>query len=159
MKFILVILISIQTLSACSSSTRINQNSRTANTLYAVSDSCIHCDITVVRETESKLEKLNYADLSRFLFTFSKDCSNNVEYSEYSNEVLFKVLEKYPSKFMDCMSKEKELDTKYIYSELSMPLLDINGKVIYKNVQSISGDKYTKEKILEALQKAIDYLK
>ena len=95
--------------------------------------------------------------MHRFLYTFSKDCSKNIEYSEYSNEMLFKVFEKYPEQLINCMSKEKDLDIDYILLELSTPLLDINGKVIYEKVQNASGDKLIKEKILEALKKAIDY--
>jgi len=159
-RFALVIIISVQTLSACSNtkmSHEKNQNSKVISNSQNVSDSCTRCDILTVKNTESHINELKYTNLHRFLYTFSKDCSKNIEYSEYSNEMLFKVFEKYPEQLINCMSKEKDLDIDYILLELSTPLLDINGKVIYEKVQNASGDKLIKEKILEALKKAIDY--
>ncbi len=155
-KLLLVVLISFQTLNACSG-VKVTRNNKVAETMQTVPDSCNRCDIEVVKETASNLEKLEYSEISQFLYTFSKDCSKNVEYSEYSNEVLFKVLEKYPEDFIICMTKDKGLELEYIYSELSTPILDINGRVIYEKVQNVSGDKHVKEKILKALKKAIDY--
>lgn len=159
-KFALFILLSVQTLSGCSN-TKVNQEknqyNKVINNSQIMPDSCTRCDILVVKQTEARINKLKYADLHDFLYTFSKDCSKNVEYSEYSNEMLFKVLEKYPKELIDCMSKEKELNLDYIYSELSTPLLDINAEIIYEKVQNALGNKYVKEKVLEALKKAKDY--
>jgi hypothetical protein len=153
---LLVVLISFQTLNACSG-IKVNHNNKITEITQTVPDTCKRCDIEAVKETVSNLEKLEYSDIFQFLYTFSKDCSKNVEYSEYSNEVLFKVLEKYPEQLMSCMSKEKNLDLDYILSELSTPILDINGKVIYERVQNALGDKLIKKKVLEAIKKAIAY--
>jgi len=153
---LLVVLISFQTLNACSGM-KVNHNNKITEIMQTVPDTCKRCDIEAVKETVSNLEKLEYSDIFQFLYTFSKDCSKNVEYSEYSNEVLFKVLEMHPEDFIICMNKEKGLELEYIYSELSTPILDINGSVIYEKVQNVSGDRHVKEKILKALKKAIDY--
>lgn len=155
-KLLLVVLISFQTLNACSGM-KLNQYNRTTETMQTMQDSCNRCDIEIVKQTVSNLQKLKYSDIYQFLYTFSKDCSKNVEYSEYSNEVLFKVLENYPKQFIACMNKEKELESEYIYSELSTPLLDIDGKAIHEKVKSVSGDNHAKERILKALRKAVNY--
>ncbi len=109
------------------------------------------CDIAVVQQTSSNLEQLKYDDIFQFLYTFTKDCSKKIEYSEFSNEVLFKILEKYPNEFIACMHTEKELEAEYIYVQLSTPLLDINKKMIYRNIKNASGDNSVKRKILKAL--------
>lgn len=155
-KFGLFILISFHTLNACSGA-KMNQKVKTIYTLPATPDSSMHCDITIIKRVESHLGKLEYIDMLQFLYTFSKDCSKNVEYSEYSNEVLFKVLERYPKELIFCMSKEEGIDLDYIYSELATPIHDINGDSIYEKVQNVSGDNFIKLKILEALKKTKDY--
>lgn len=45
-----------------------------------------------------------------FLLTLSKECRNNVEYMEYSNEVLFTTLSKKTEVVMDLVQSEKEID-------------------------------------------------
>jgi len=122
-------------------------------------DSCTHCNILVIKHTEDHINNLSYVDLQCFLKTFSKDCLNSIEYSEYSNDILYKVLEKYPENFIRCMTIEKTIDSNYILSELSTPLLDINCAVIFKKVQNASGSVLIKDKILKALNKAEEYLK
>jgi len=159
-RIVLFILISFQTNGACSSVKKGQdkyQIDKVINNSPNISNDSIRCDILVVKYTETHLNELLNADLYKFLYTFSKDCSQNVEYSEYSNEMLFRVLEKYPEQLINCMSTEKGLDLDYIFSELSAPLHDIDGKVIYEKVQNVSGDILFKEKILEALKKAIVY--
>jgi hypothetical protein len=158
-RIVLFILISVQAIGACSSTKNNKENYKNDSVISnsSIYNDSIRCDILVIKYTEAHLDKLLYTDLYKFLYTFSKDCSKNVEYSEYSNEMLFKVLEKYPEQLISCMSKEKSLNLDYILSELSTPILDINGKVIYERVQNALGDKLIKEKVLEALKKAIAY--
>ena len=155
-RIVLFILISAQAIGACSSTKNNKENDKVISNSNIYNDS-IRCNILVIKYTEAHLDELLYTDLYEFLYTFSEVCSRNVEYSEYSNEMLFKVLEKYPEQLISCMSKEKSLDLDYILSELSTPILDINGKVIYERVQNALGDKLIKEKVLEALKKAIAY--
>jgi len=158
-KLVLFIIISAQAYGACSSTNNIKENDknhRVINNLNIYNDS-IRCNILVIKHTEAHLDELLSTDLYKFLYTFSKNCSMNVEYSEYSNEMLFKVLENYPEQVISCMSKEKNLDLDYILSELSTPIHDIDRKVIYEKVKNASGDHEIKENILKALEKAKDY--
>ena len=57
------------------------------------------CDLTIVLETSNKINNLSEDLILRFLQTFGKECKNNVEFSEFSNEVLFKVIQGYPELF------------------------------------------------------------
>lgn len=158
-RIVLFILILAQAIVSCSS-TKNNKEKYKNDKVISNSNiynESIRCDILVIKYTEAHIDDLLYTDLYKFLYTFLKDCSKNVEYSEYSNEMLFKVLEKYPEQLISCMSKEKSLDLDYILSELSTPILDINGNVIYEKVQNTLGDKLIKGKVLEALKKAIAY--
>ncbi len=158
-RVVLFILISIQAIGACPNTKGSKENYKNDRVISesSIYNDSIRCNILVIKYTEAHLDKLLYPDLYRFLYTFSKDCSKNIEYAEYSNEILFKVLEKYPEQLIRCMSKEKGLNLDYILSELSTPILDLNGNVIYERVQSALGDKLIKEKVLDALKKAIVY--
>ena len=55
--------------------------------------------------------------MKEFLHTFNKNCSDNVEYSEWSYESLFQCLEHYPETFIQVLTSEEVFDTTYI-SEL-----------------------------------------
>lgn len=153
-------MLSVQAIGCCSSvkmSQEKNQNNESFSSLKTLSDSVNRCDIAILKKTEELINQLEYVDLHDFLYTFSKDCSTNIEYSEYSNELLFRVLEQYYKEFIDCMSEEEDLCKDYIYTELSTPILDINAEVIYEKVKDASGDHLVKENILKALEKAKDY--
>jgi hypothetical protein len=59
------------------------------------------------------------------LKTFGNECKGNVEYTEFSNEVLFKVINKKTEIFIDVFNKNIEsLETEVILKELESPLLD-----------------------------------
>lgn len=153
-------MLTTQAVSGCSSvrMTQENeQNKESFSNLQSLSDSIPRCDIAILRKTEEHINQLNYVELYDFLYTFSKDCSTNIEYSEYSNELLFKVLEKHTKEFIRCISQEEDISQDYIYAELSTPILDINVEVIYGKVKDASGDHLVKEKVLKALEKAKEY--
>jgi len=116
----------------------------------------IKCNILVIRQIEEKLKTLKSSEIRLFLSTFSKDCSHNIEYSEYSNKVLFKVLELYPAELIECISSNKEIDIDYILSEISIPLLDINGKRLLDIINKASGDARIKASLIIAIKKAMD---
>ena len=120
-----------------------------------LSDS-LKCSIIIVRETDNKIDELTSSEIKMFLCTFSKECSRNIEYTEYSNEVLFKVLKLYPSQFVDCINLNPDIEFEYILSELANPLLDINGKKLITNVQQAEGEPDIKSKIIESLKKAMN---
>jgi len=116
----------------------------------------IKCNILVIRQTEEKLKMLKPSEIRLFLSTFSKDCSNNIEYSEYSNKVLFKVLELYPTELIESISSNKEIDIDYILSEISTPLLDINGKKLIDIINKASGEAEIKDSLIIAIMKAME---
>ena len=116
----------------------------------------LKCSIIIVRKTDNKIEKLTSLDLKMFLCTFSKECSRNIEYTEHSNEVLFRVLEYYPSQFMDCINSNPDIEFEYILSELANPLLDINGKKLIKRIENAKGEPCVKLRIIESIEKAME---
>nr|HPN47461.1 hypothetical protein [Bacteroidales bacterium] len=120
-----------------------------------LSDS-LKCNITVVRKTGNKIDELTTSEIKMFLFTFSKGCSRNIEYSEYSNEILFKVLINYPSQFIDCIDLNPDIEFEYILSELANPLLDIDRKKLITVIKEANGKPDIKLKIIESIEKAME---
>jgi len=89
------------------------------------SQNSLKCNIDIVREIDKNFDKLSAISLRYFLMTFSKDCKNNAEYLEYSNEILFKLLDKYPDVLVQVMNdNKKELDIDCILYSVSHPVND-----------------------------------
>lgn len=116
----------------------------------------IKCNIQIIRQTEEKLNMLKSSEINLFLRTLSKDCSHNIEFTEYSNRILYKVLELYPSELIECISSSKEIDPDYIFSELANPLLDINGKKLKEIINKAHGETGIKDKLIRAIEKAME---
>jgi hypothetical protein len=84
---------------------------------------------------EQNIDKLTQKDILEFINNISADCRNNVEYIEYYNEVLFKVHEKYPLMFCNCLSVIEKTQQELICEELTEPVNDeINLDNIRKEV-------------------------
>ena len=115
---------------------------------------CEKCDIQIVVETDLNMTNLDDSNISEFLCTMDKACCNNIEFSEYSNEVLFKLIKSYPEKFVGVMSSSNNLQKDYIYKELSSPLLDYDIKQIMEAMRRVNHDQEVKTLILKALENA-----
>ncbi len=57
-------------------------------------DTIYWCNIDYLVSLKKTIDNASYDTIKDFLFTFDDSCSNNVEYSQFSNELLFEVLEK-----------------------------------------------------------------
>ena len=53
---------------------------------------CEKCDGKKVLAVSQNMDNLNYQMIYDLLCTFDGSCSRNVEYSEFSNDILYKVL-------------------------------------------------------------------
>ena len=84
------------------------------------------CGLDIILQIENDIDSLTIQKMRAFLTNFSKDCRNNVEFSEVSNEVLFIVIEKYPDLFVTVMcDNNAEIECEEIYFQLSQPLHDL----------------------------------
>ena len=112
---------------------------------------CDKCDLEKVRIVNQHLDSLTAQMLSEFLCTFDNSCKNNVEYSEFSNETLFAVLEKAPNLFFQVMTTG-QIDNKIILKEIENPINDlINLQKIYDKIKLASAKTELKTKYLNAL--------
>ncbi|MCK3684228.1 hypothetical protein [Maribellus sp. YY47] len=104
------------------------------------------------------IENCNDELIVKFLQSFGRECKNNVEYSEFSNEVLFKLLQSQPEQFSKVLTKHKDsIDFDYLIQEIENPLLDlVDLENIQERVVKSINDKELKNKLNTALNKAIE---
>jgi hypothetical protein len=116
---------------------------------------CDKCDIEKVKSVNEHLDSLTFQIVSEFLCTFDSSCNKNVEYSEWSNETLFKVLEKSPTLFFKVVSTA-QVDSKLLLKEIESPIHDFDIQKIYDKIKITNAPPHIKSQYLNALIAAAD---
>ncbi len=114
---------------------------------------CDKCDTSKIKAVDEHLNNLNYQLVADFFCTLDSSCKNNAEYSEWSNEMLFKVLERSPSLFIKVLTTNPER-AGLIFDEIKHPIHD--GLDVLKLYDAVSADSGTypaglKDSLLSAL--------
>ena len=123
--------------------------------LFADND-CKKCDIEKVKIVNEHLDSLTFQMINDFLCTFDSSCMANAEFSEWSNETLFKLLDKSPKLFFQVIVKG-QVDNKLILREVGNPILDIDLQKIYNKIKTINEFSDIKNEYLDAICKAADF--
>jgi len=116
------------------------------------------CSATLLRETFDKMDSLSSNDILLFVLTFDTICHYNVEYSEWSNELLFEIANKYPVKLLTQLDKRSLSSLDYILNEFSTPIHDgiYLDKTLEKIKNAVVPNNNVKSKVISALKKAIE---
>jgi hypothetical protein len=110
------------------------------------------CDIDIITFTNERIDSLNEAIVLKFLSVFDATCNTNVEFSEYSNEVLFAVLEKRPDLVIIALDKYSYLSKDYILKNLQQPVNDeINIEKVKDEVAKVKTKSKIKEEVIKSL--------
>ena len=112
------------------------------------------CNDTL-KQVQAKVGKLSANEIGTFFKAFNPSCLKSVEFSEWSNELLFSVLGKQPREFIEMLEKKDEARVKAILSALESPVndgIDINS--IYVSAKSAKTTSKMKQKIIDALKVA-----
>lgn len=115
------------------------------------------CSTDILRKTEKNIDNLDLVLVADFLATFHESCENNAEFSEWSNELLFKVISKKPDRFLELISKNSSLSRDYIIDELKSPIHDqIDLDIVADNIEKleIPNSEEWKSKIINSLETA-----
>lgn len=115
------------------------------------------CDGDVIQYAQFRAGKLTKSDMKNFLLTFGKECDNNVELSEFSNEVLFLVLSRQTKLTLKTIEKEEtQLDLEAILDDLNAPISDmISVEKILIKAKKIKMESRLKNRIVESLNTAV----
>jgi hypothetical protein len=109
--------------------------------LFGQNNECEKCDIKKLKLVYDSLENLSYPIVYDFVCTLDSSCKNNVEFSEWSNELTFRLVEKNANLLNKVMH---DLGFNYVLmvcNELSSPLMDYDYQKLYNQVKSSSGPK------------------
>ena len=121
-----------------------------------IKQECEKCDGKKVLAISHNMDNLNYQLIYDLLCTFDEKCLRNMEYSEFSNDILYKVLSKHPRAIVEIISDGSELDSEYIYKQISSPLLDYNYNSIINSVKALEGNEDVKSRIISSIKEAIE---
>lgn len=137
---------------------KINIDSEYQAYVKLIKEDSLKCNIDALIPIVKALKKKQLTDKQILLFlkSFDKLCNTNVEYSEFSNELLFGVLKWYPNKVITILEANKEsIDINYIVEELKSPIHDeIDVKGTYTKVLNTNINNEFKSKILYSLDTA-----
>ena len=107
------------------------------------------CSIEILKKTYENLERLSLIEVGDFLATFHPSCKSNVEFSEWSNELLFEVLINYPNETLGILTKNNSLYRSQILSDLANPISDkIEIQSVIKTLNEIDDDYTQKSKMI-----------
>lgn len=81
------------------------------------------CSSQILSVTHRKMTELTRADIHLFLRSFSESCRNNAEFSEWSNELLHQILNRY-TKDLVLQLSEQDYNLNFILEELETPIND-----------------------------------
>uniref|UniRef100_UPI00404ABB47 hypothetical protein n=1 Tax=Flavobacterium sp. TaxID=239 RepID=UPI00404ABB47 len=114
------------------------------------SNSCYACDLEKVVFVSQNLDGLDAKMIHEFLQTFDASCKQNIEFSEFSNETLFKVLEYAPALFLQVIERDN-IDAEIILEAIQNPINDsINLQQIYDKIKATNDNSTMKKKCLIA---------
>ena len=105
-------------------------------TVFSQTD-CKKCSVKPILKLVETIENPSEETINCFLNTFDTECSNNAEYSQWSNEVLYDLLEKHPDKLITALESNKEIDKTEIINEIKGPILDENYDLILENLSQL----------------------
>lgn len=128
------------------------------NNFYSC-DSCI-CDVYNLVEIQKNMDNLTVDEIVNFLSTFDGHCLNNIEYVEFSNEILYSLLCHSKAYWVVmALSENSKLPLNNIKRAIENPANDrIDINKAYKNIKLIKGYKNMKKSILKSINIAISKL-
>lgn len=113
------------------------------------------CGVEVLKNTSLNMDSLTENELNLFFGSFNPKCGTNVEFSEWSNELLFEALLKHSELFITTLPKHNKSFIKKVLVALESPVHDgIDLSSTYSAVSETKSNSSAKTSILSALSKA-----
>jgi hypothetical protein len=114
---------------------------------------CEKCDINSLLELHENKDSLDYETVFNFVCTFDTICKNNIEFSQWSNELLFELIETDVNLLNKVLHDLGYDYVKLISKELENPIVDVDILKLYQIVKNSSGPKDMIEEEKRALKK------
>ncbi|MEQ8241710.1 MAG: hypothetical protein RIA69_21025 [Cyclobacteriaceae bacterium] len=115
------------------------------------------CNIDVILYAHLNIDSMSTKALDIFLNVFSEECNNNAEFSEFGQEMIFKVFSKYPKELAELIAKNN-YNMEALIGELEAPLLDPEIEPIIADFRSTGIKNGKIDRVIAALGRAHRYL-
>lgn len=128
----------------------------TLSTLTIYGQQTKKCDEANFHSISENIGKLTQKEIADFLLTFGHECRSNVEFSEWSNELLFKILDKQTELTLKTIEKEeKRIEKVIILEDLEEPIsYTPDFKKLITKIEGIKINDSLKKEIIERLKTA-----
>lgn len=80
---------------------------------------CVTCSISILSATQQNLEKLKKQEIDDFICTIDERCRPNVEFSEFSSELLYDILLRSPKLFLRSLGQAESEKREFILRRLA----------------------------------------
>lgn len=98
------------------------------NNSFGQEPDSLRCNVAVLVKINERIDNISEKLMLKFLQTFGQECKNNVEFSEFGNETLFKVIQNQPEQFCTALEKyQSKIDLEIILLEIENPINDLIG--------------------------------
>ncbi len=109
------------------------------------------CDSKTLLYVSENLDSLTEEGIIKFLNTFSEECRNNAEFSEWSNELLFDVMMSDVDLYMKAWLTRGLENIDLIMEEIKYPIVDVLYQSLYDSIRVSNASKDLIDYHLEAL--------
>ena len=123
-------------------------------THFGFSQDCKKCDIDKLIELSDSMENLKYQTVKNFICTFDSTCKSNIEFSEWSNELLFKLIDKDLDMLNGALHELGHNYVELISLELESPVIEVDLNKLYRIVEKSTEPKDITYEEKTALKKA-----
>lgn len=115
---------------------------------------CKKCDLNQLKFIQENIENLTSDDVESYFCSFDNKCKINSEYSEWNNEVLFKIIENQPNLFLKVLQNQTKEKQSLIFKEIENPVQELNYQILYERIKKTVSNKILKEKVLNSIEKS-----
>ena len=112
----------------------------------------VKCSSDILLATMRKIDSLNIEQIDLFIQTFSESCRNNVEFSEWSNELLYEVLNKDVEGLIRALEQSESIDLRMVLTEIETP---VNDKYMPEDLIAKLATLDLNSPIADSVQKAL----
>jgi hypothetical protein len=99
------------------------------------------CEIEKVKAIHDNINNLTFKMVEDFLCTFDSSCETNVEFSQWSNEMLFKLLDKEPELVIKVFDQSHLDNIGNLLDEIENPIHDFDYQRICGKVSEVQTEK------------------
>lgn len=131
------------------------------NNSYGQEPDSLKCNVAVLAKINAQIDNISEKLMLNFLQTFGQECKNNVEFSEFGNETLFKVIQNQPEHFCTTLDKyQSKINLEIILLEIENPINDLIGlNQTKKIISDIKMNNELKLKLINSFEQAINNTK